>query len=419
MIKRPPQEKQWQSWLYVVLWTLVIFVTIPLARAIQQYVYQEWNRDIFTYAVLLTVGVSLVAAIIYVRRNRLSSRSSYLWLIAVSGILIFYTIDLGKQSPEEAVHFVQYGVLGMLVYRALIHHLQDASIYFAAAIVCGILGTVDEFIQWLTPRRVWGLKDIWLNFFASVSVLTGIARGLQPRYIAGKFSPANLRILCHLTITALSILGASLLFTPPRVAWVAEQISWLGFLKYHDSVVLEYGYLYEDPEIGVFRSRFAPGKLKQMDRERAVEAADILDRYQDEQTYPAFLSLYSPITDPFVHEARVHLFRRDRYYNTAMNYENQPDEYARRLTIAWRENMIMEKHFSNTLQLSNYVWSDEKKARVQAHHRPNEVYDSWVSRGLITQVREWQVVSFFIVLILVVFVIYWHRAKIPAGKPSP
>ncbi len=419
MIKRPPQEKQWQSWLYVVLWTLVIFVTIPLARAIQQYVYQEWNRDIFTYAVLLTVGVSLVAAIIYVRRNRLSSRSSYLWLIAVSGILIFYTIDLGKRSPEEAVHFVQYGVLGMLVYRALTHHLQDASIYFAAAIVCGIFGTVDEFIQWLTPRRVWGLKDIWLNFFASVSVLTGIAKGLQPRYIDRKFSPANLRILCYLAITALSILGASLLVTPPRVAWVAERISWLGFLKYHDSVVLEYGYLYEDPEIGVFRSRFAPGKLKQMDRERAAEAANILDRYQDEHTYPAFLSLYSPITDPFVHEARVHLFRRDRYYNTAMNYENQLDEYARRLTIAWRENMIMEKYFSNTLQLSNYIWSDAKKALVQAHHRPNEVYDSWVSRGLFTQVREWQVVSFFIVLILVLCVIYWYSAKIPAGKPSP
>lgn len=70
MIESPPQEKQWLSWVYVVVWTLVIFVTIPLARTIQEFVSQEWNRDLFTYVVLAITALGFVSAAIYVRRHR-------------------------------------------------------------------------------------------------------------------------------------------------------------------------------------------------------------------------------------------------------------------------------------------------------------------------------------------------------------
>ena len=289
MINSPPQEKQWLSWLYVVVWTLIIYVTIPLARAIQQFVSQEWSRDLFTYVVLAITVCGICGCSDYMSADisRLS-RSNYFWLIIIAGFFCGYTIKLGQRNPEEAIHFVQYGVLGILVYRAWSHRLHDTSIYFAAAITCGAIGAIDEFIQWLTPRRVWGFDDIGLNFFSSALVQIAIAKGLQPQFITRRPSRANLRFVCRLAIAALAILGASLLTTPPRIAWIADRIGWLEFLKYHDSVLLEYGYLYEDPDIGVFRSRFAPRELKQIDRKRAVAAAEILNRYRDESTYPNF-----------------------------------------------------------------------------------------------------------------------------------
>ena len=418
MLDSPPQEKQWLSWLYVVVWTLIIFVTIPLARAIQQYVSQEWNRGLFTYVVLASTVLGFAAATLYVRRFRPTCRSNYLWLVAIAGIFLVYTLELGKRSPEEAIHFVQYGVLGILVYRALTHRLQDTCIYFAAAITCGVIGSIDEFIQWLTPRRVWGLSDIWLNFFSSVLVQFALAKGLQPTFIARRFSRANLRLLCRLAIPAVLIFGASLLATPPRIAWVAERIGWLEFLKYNDSVLLEYGYLYEDPDIGVFRSRFTPWELKEIDQRRAFEAAKILDRFQDEYSYPTFLSLYTPISDPFVHETRVHLFRRDRYYDTALELKDDQEEYARHLHAALRENQILEKYFKNTLQHSDYVWTEDKLAMDQSHLLQDEFYDSWVSRNLITRVREWQVVSLFIALILGLIVFYWYIERMPETESS-
>jgi hypothetical protein len=247
-----------------------------------------------------------------------------------------------------------------------------------------------------------------LNFFSSALIQVAIAKGLQPEFITYRPGRSNLRFVCRLAIAAVAILGSCLLITPPRIAWVAERIGWLEFLKYHDTVLLEYGYFYEDPDIGVFRSRFSPRTLKQTDRKRAVEAAKILNRYQDEHTYPTFLSLYTPITDPFIHEARVHLFRRDRHYDTAVKFENDPAEYAKRFTIALRENQIMEKYFYSTLQHSDYVWTEKKLALAQRHFLPDYFYDSRVSRDLITRVSEGQVACLFIILILGLILLHWY-----------
>lgn len=416
MIKSPPQEKQWLSWLYVVVWTLIIFGTIPAARAIQEYVSQEWGRDLFTYGVAAVTAMALTVAVVYVRCFRPASCSSYFWLIAIAGIFFGYTLELGKQSPEEAVHFIQYGVLGVLIYRALTSRLKDSSIFFAAAIICGIIGSVDEFIQWMTPRRVWGLRDIWLNFFSSVLVQIAIAKGLKPAFIIRGFSRGNLRFLCSLAIAAVVISGSSLLITPPRIAWIAEQIGWLEFLKQNDSVMFEYGYLYEDPDIGVFRSRFTPRELKQIDQERAVEAAKILNQFRGRNFYQTFLSFYTPITDPFVHEARVHLFRRDRYFYAALGYQEDLEEYSEYLTIALRENQIMEKYFSNTLQNSNYVWNEKKLALTWQYFFQDDSYDSPVSGDLITRVSERQVVFLFMALILGLILFRRYLGKMPESS---
>jgi len=282
-----------------------------------------------------------------------------------------------------------------------------------------MIGSIDEFIQWLTPRRVWGLSDIWLNFFSAALVQVAIAKGLQPTFIARRLSRANLRFLCRLAITAAAMVCTTLLITPPRIAWAAERIGWLEFLKHNDGVLLEYGYLYEDPDIGIFRSRFTPWELRQIDQSRDMEAAKILNRFQDEYSYRTFLSQYTPINDPFVHEAGVHLFRRDRYFETALEYEDDLEEYSRRLTIALRENQILEKYFYNTLQHSGYVWTEEKLALAHQHLLQDDFYDSWVSRNLITRVSERQVVCLFIALILGLILFHWYIGKMPESESPP
>jgi hypothetical protein len=403
------------SWLYVAIWSLVIFATIPVARVLGNFVYQRWGEETFTYVVLVGILLAFGSSIFYLRRLRIASRNSYFWLFATAAVFIGYTIYLRRKSPIEAVHFLQYGLLGVLTYRALAHRFHDVSIYFAAAIICGIVGTLDEIIQWLTPGRYWGLHDVWINFVAGSLVQIGIAKGLTPSIIRGMPSRRNLQVLCRLGMAAVVLLGFSLLNTPELIDWYADRIPYLEFLKTNESVMTEYGYLYIDPDIGRFRSRLSPSELRQSDRTRAREAAEILNRYKNRDEYKEFLKIYTPVSDPFVHEARVHLFKRDISFLRASKYyrENNKEAFSYYFTEAFRENQIIEKFFRNTVHHSAYVWSEEKLALAKKHLMHDKEYESYVSRKLITGVSEGQLASFLILLIigLAVLHFYFGRSK--------
>ncbi|MBD3871962.1 MAG: VanZ family protein, partial [Acidobacteria bacterium] len=58
-------------------------------------------------------------------------------------------------QPEEAVHFLEYGVLGVLLFRALSTHIHDGSVFAAGALIGILVGIFDEIIQWFVPGRYW------------------------------------------------------------------------------------------------------------------------------------------------------------------------------------------------------------------------------------------------------------------------
>ena len=397
MLKNPPREKEWVSWLFVGLWTLIIFLTIPFARAIQKFVYLHWGRETFAYVVIGVVVAACAAGVIYLLRTRMTLRS-YVWLLVISAIFVKYTIEL--TSPEESLHFIEYGLLGFLAYRATSHRIRDVSIYFVCAILCTIIGTIDELVQWLTPGRYWGLRDIWLNGFAGALTQVAIAKGLRPTLISRSLSAVGIRWLCRVSGIAVILLVVSFLNTPDRIATYSERYPFLAHLKNQQSMMFEYGYLYDDPDTGIFRSRLSPEELHRNDSERGAEAARILDRFHDNASYESFLKRYSPVTDPFIHEARVHLFRRDAYLINSKKHTNDEINYRTHLTVAYRENRILEKYFKNTLAQSSYVLSPEQIDMLEENLITDHKYESPVSKGLVTGVREWQVIGLLVVVLL-------------------
>lgn len=386
-------------------------MTIPIARAMQELVARHFGNEIFTYIVISAILVAFLISALHLYRKQEAAYANYSWLVLITAIFLGYTVKLGQKSPSEAVHFIQYGLLGILVYRALSHRFQDFSIYIAAMLICGIIGIIDEFVQWLTPKRYWGLRDIWINFFAAVLVQVAIAKGLKPKFIAGWPNRMNLRFLCRLMLVALVLLGLSMVNTPHRIAWYADRIPWLAFLKENESVMAEYGDLYDDSDIGVFRSRFSATELEQTDRKRAAEASKILDRYRGRSEYRRFNKIYTPISDPFLHEARVHLFSRDYSLELSSVYKDQPETYAKLLTTAFRENQIMEKYFTKTLKHSAYVWSPENLSLARRHLFTDEIFYSSVSRNVITRFNENQVAGFFLILTIGLALVHRRLGK--------
>jgi hypothetical protein len=384
------------------LWSVAIFAAIPIARRIRDLVSEQWGRETFAYLTLAVVVGASGLAIRQLARQR-QSPASYVWLVAVGIAFCGYTYQL-RHAPEEALHFVQYGVLGVVAYRALSHRVRDWTIYLTATTIAGSVGVLDEFIQWVMPGRFWGLHDIWIDLLGAALAQVGIAKGLRPGIISGPARIAGVRWLCRAGLTFLLLLGLTLLNTPQRIAWYADRIPGLAFLKTNESVMLEYGHRFVDPEAGAFTSRLSRGDLRRTDRERGAAAARILDRFREHSRYQEFLETYTPVSDPFLHEARVHLFRRDRHMEWAEGADDARYEPRLHLAVAFRENRILEKYFPNTLRHSSYVLEPDKIALLSRSALPDrEMGREAVSRvayRLVTRLGERQIVALLVVTAL-------------------
>jgi len=150
--------------------------------------------------------------------------------------------------------------------------------------------------------------------------------------------------------------------------------------------MVEYGHALPDPELGLFRSRLTREELRAEDEQRSTEAAALLDQFGDDEEYDAFLERFNPVTDPFLHELRVHQFRRDRYLETARMHLDEGDRpWARRdFTVAHRENQFLERYFSRTLSASTARLDTASREQLKREDEPEKSYESPVSHGLIT-----------------------------------
>ena len=407
MLDNLPAESERRSWLYVCLWSLLIFLTVPVARAIQAYVSEHWGRDLFLYTVVIIIVLLLIVSLRLIIRRRTATALNYIWLIGIATVFIAYTFQL-RGNPEEALHFVQYGILSILIYRALTHRITNYGIYFLAFMLATTVGIIDEALQWLTPERVWGLKDIRLDALAAALALLGVAMGLRPTLISGQMNARTGQLICRSALVVVVLLGASLLNTPQRISWYVERLPGLKFIPENSGVMAEYGYRYDDEETGIFRSRLSPDELAKTDRRRAVEAAARLDELPTQKDYREFLNRYTPFNDPFLHEARVHLNRRDYYLTSAGRYRQRDvAEFQRRMTIAHYENRIMEKYFPETLLQSGFRLPEETVKQMEEHASTDSGYVSAVSRALITRLDEQQVL--WATLILTALLIVMDR----------
>lgn len=412
MFHSPVLESRFRSWLYVGLWTLCIYLTIPIARAIQTLVVEHLDRSLFSWFVVLWVILCLVLVVcLLVRHGRSVGAVQYVWLALVAGAYLGGTWHL-RTNPEEALHFVQYGMLGLLVYRALTHYVRDAAIYFSAAMICGMLGVLDEIIQWVTPRRFWDFRDVLLNFIGASLMQTAIALGIRPKLIRpGWPSAASLRLSTRLTASLLILLGLCASSTPQRWERLAEHFPALEYLANNHSMMADYGHRHMDPEIGVFVSYLSLRELRREDETRGREYAEILQKYRDPSRYKEFLDKYPAFAHPFVHEARVRLFRRDRYLKNARKHEPGSAAHVQQVAVAQREDLILRRYFVHTYHAASLDPDDESAEVMKRWHDPDASYVSPVGGQLFTRVREGQ-----LWLIVVACVILLETAQKTYGR---
>jgi hypothetical protein len=174
--------------------------------------------------------------------------------------------------------------------------------------------------------------------------------------------------------------------TPQRLNHLADHLPLPDRLVSGVDAICEYGYRHWVDDRTLFRSRLSPDELLRSDRDRAADLALELDASRGRGGM--MRSDISPTKDPFGYETRVHLFARNRNLNRALAHGPGSADHRRQMTTAWRENLILESFFGNTLERSSFQWAQRLRNEIEEAQDPDEIFVSRAGAHLITRVSE-------------------------------
>jgi len=354
------------NWLRVILWTGIIFATLPYARTWTDWITQRFSGyfiPAIVYAILLYF---LIYTIVWMIKSR-SSRADYVLLIIVTAGYLYSLLKI--TIIIEQVHFIEYGILAYFFLKAIRHYRSDAGVYLIAAFAVTLVGIIDEIIQGFLPDRVGELHDVYLNIISGLLALCWYRITLKPSETTGHFTTA--------WIAALPIFGVILIL--------------IGFFNSYFS---DFGYLIKDEEIGAFYSRRHPSQPPPDSLLIAGFRNNVLP-----QLYQTHYSiLLKSVEHTLAEETLVHIFRRDRHLRD------------KDFITVHRENQILEKYFQPFIAGTDHQWPPEKVEQLKTvvKEQLNEPYVSPVAEHLITSFSEraqWIFIALLEIAIIVVIVI--------------
>jgi VanZ family protein len=277
--------------------------------------------------IIAALGLAAIASAVFRIRTHRGAR--YGALVAALACAVWFSLHDATGNPDVDVvqrfHFVEYGVITFLFYRAW-RPLGDPALLVLPVLAGLMVGTADEWLQWFIPNRVGEIADILLN---------GIAIGCGLLFSLGADPPA--RFQWRMNPGSLVRVGRSAALTILALA-----------AFFH---VVHLGYDIHDQQAGVFKSRYAPNVLASL----AIEKRDDWRAHP----FPVVLQRVSR-EDQYMTEGVTHVQRRNELLA------------ANDARGAWMENVILEKYYGPVLDTPSYWsrtghrWSSEQRASVES-----------------------------------------------------
>ncbi len=354
--------------------SIVLVAVAPFVGEVRSQIRAAYPAQ-FANIVYAMVAVLSAAAIAGAVRNIRSRRvARYGALVLALAIAAIYEWRTGSRDPNifavELFHFVEYGTITFLFYRVWVGR-GDWSSFAVPALAAFIVGIAEEGYQWFLPARVGELKDVWLN---SVVIACGLLFSL------GATPPVSFRFGWNrgsglLTVRAASLAGLAL----------------AAFIQ-----VVHIGVIVSDDQAGAFESYYRAEELTTIDRARAAEW-----RVNPPVVRPPRFSR----EDQFATEALQHVQARNKAWGAGDFF------------TAWRENLILERHYPSILTVPIYIskgaplgWPPEQRADAETKTRGTEARP-FTSRAYPYPIYTWSAVRLWLlpVLALVAAWMPWRR----------
>lgn len=321
-------------------------------------------------------GFGLLAALAsaaYRIRDRRAARYGVIALAIAIAVAysLWNTSPSAERNAVERFHFLQYGCIAFLFYRAW-RPLQDAGVIVLPLLAGLIVSAAEEWLQWFIPNRVGEINDVLLNLVAIVCGLL-FSLGVEP--------PGELRLAAS---------GK----TKRRIARLA--IAAIGALAIFLHIV-HLGYVVKDAEIGSFTTRFSPERLTASGAERSARWA---------------------VSPP--PRTLVRLAREDQYLSEGMEHVRERNELwaAGNIRGAWLEDRILEKYYAPVLRTSThegagYRWTDAQRADAEARASVRADDEEFSSAAYPYRILPWSKAWFWTVVAFLAGLVAWSSRLIP------
>lgn len=298
-----------------------VVLSAPFIRDIRNFIKTNFPGQYVTFvgvAIAVIIGAGVLAALVRIRDRRVARYGAIAAALALGTAYALWNAQgIVEVDTVERFHFVEYGLVALLFYRAF-RPSEDPSTIVLPIVAGLIVGTCEEWLQWFIPGRVGDMRDVFLNVAALVCGLLFSAGVDPPDRFTWTLQPGSRR----------------------RTAVVAAAAV-IVFAAFVYSVHL--GYEIGDVDAGRFRSRYDGGTLLVMSSDRTA-------RWRVAPPPPTPPSLSRE--DQYLSEGILHVRERNNRWKA--------DDFA----AAWFENRILEKYYAPVLDIPNagYRWPDEHRA---------------------------------------------------------
>jgi hypothetical protein len=166
-----------ERWLW--FWALAVVAAIYSTLASAPAIAAQLS-DLDLLDEVFWLGLYLIPAAILALGLRARPRGAEIGI--AFGVVAVYILVFNRVAffAEERSHMVEYSMVALFVYHALIERQQNSNLRpnpaWIAFAIASLVGILDEVIQLFLPNRVFDIVDIGFNSFAAlIAIIASLA----------------------------------------------------------------------------------------------------------------------------------------------------------------------------------------------------------------------------------------------------
>lgn len=162
------------SWKWVLAYTAAILLTLTLTRRVLDWLAERNLSGLLGLLLLVTAIACLFFLLRRIRRVRGGlSLSTGLRLLAFLGLYLFFLFS-STDLTVDRIHFIEYGILGLLCFQAVGPGVQGGRRVAYAMVAVFTVAFLDESIQGVLPGRYFDVRDVVIDLLAGGLPVLGL-----------------------------------------------------------------------------------------------------------------------------------------------------------------------------------------------------------------------------------------------------